>query len=502
MSDESQTTRARTTGVKGSIAILAALGLCVAAVIVLGDGSVVLVLALFAVLGALYAMAKLSLRTSCLVLLFLGLTLENPPDQPAVGLWRSPLYIVGALMLAHLNLTIPVKALIFSGVDLILLYLAGIHLCRSIKGARVDAPGFVETPRAQIAAALLCVGSAAWVWIYGMASGGEFAPSLWQVQRVIYLPLVFLLFQAAFPGPPGHGALARTVVLAACVKALVAVYVRATVLPLPPASELPYATVHADSMLFAAVFCMFLIQLWERPNRHSLLWALLVLPILVAGMIANNRRLVWVEVAVALIVMFALTPRTRAKRKVTRTLLALVPVFALYIGIGWTATSSVFKPVQVMRSVVDSTSDKSTEWRDWENYNLFFTLRQNPLLGTGYGHPYVEKVRLPDISQAYALYRHIPHNSILGLWAYCGFVGFTGLWTLIVVGIFFAVRAYRGARNADDRIAALSAFSAILVYVVHCYGDMGLGTWTSVFLVGAALTVGPKLAVANGAWPA
>ncbi len=41
----------------------------------------------------------------------------------------------------------------------------------------------------------------------------------------------------------------------------------------------------------------------------------------------------------------------------------------------------------------------------------------------------------------------------------------------------------------------------IVIYEVHCYGDMGLGTWTSVFTVAPALAVVAQLAVATGAWP-
>ena len=92
-------------------------------------------------------------------------------------------------------------------------------------------------------------------------------------------------------------------------------------------------------------------------------------------------------------------------------------------------------------------------WRDLENYDLFYTLRHNPVLGTGYGHGYTEVVWLPDVSNAYALYRFLPHNSILGLWAYGGLVGFTALWTMLVVGVFLAARAYRHAvtRRRPDR---------------------------------------------------
>ena len=43
--------------------------------------------------------------------------------------------------------------------------------------------------------------------------------------------------------------------------------------------------------------------------------------------------------------------------------------------------------------------------------------------------------------------------------------------------------------------------SIIVVYLVYCYGDLGLGTWTSVFTVAPAFAIASKLAVTTGAWP-
>jgi hypothetical protein len=54
---------------------------------------------------------------------------------------------------------------------------------------------------------------------------------------------------------------------------------------------------------------------------------------------------------------------------------------------------------------------------------------------------------------------------------------------------------------ADDRMAALTAVSIIVVYLVYCYGDLGLGTWTSVFTVAPAFAIASRLAVTTGAWP-
>ena len=44
----------------------------------------------------------------------------------------------------------------------------------------------------------LSLASAAWMWIYGMIRADpDFANSLWQLQRVAYLPLLVFLFQFA-----------------------------------------------------------------------------------------------------------------------------------------------------------------------------------------------------------------------------------------------------------------------------------------------------------------
>jgi len=79
-------------------------------------------------------------RWPLLVTTFLALTLENPSDVPACGQWKSPLYDVGAVLLVHLNVTLPYKALFFSGLDLILVYLFSSLGSRSLTGSRIDRP--------------------------------------------------------------------------------------------------------------------------------------------------------------------------------------------------------------------------------------------------------------------------------------------------------------------------------------------------------------------------
>jgi hypothetical protein len=454
------------------------------------------------VLAAAHAAWVLPLRIPVLVVTFLALTLENPGDVPAAGLWRSPLYTFGALMMAHLNVTLPRhRSLLFSGLDVVLLLLGAIAVRRRLAHSPVDGDGHVPAAAPMRLFAAMTLAGAAWMWLYGMSRGGaDVASSLWQVQRVAYLPVVFWLAQGALRGPADLPVLGAVLIGAASVRAAMALFVYATV-PVPAGQVLPYATTHADSMLFAGSFAAIVVALIEGYGRRRALVATLVLPLITMAMVVNNRRIAWVELAWALVVVILSTRRTRLKRSLLRTAIVGSPLILAYVVAGWGSSAAVFRPLGIFRSVADSGVDASTGWRDWENYDLFYTLRQHPLLGTGYGHPFTEIAKLPDISSVYSLYAFIPHNSILGLWAYGGLVGFALQWTMLAVGLLLAARANRRAKYAVNRVAALVSIAIIVTYSVHCWGDMGLGTWTSVFTVGPALAIAAQTAVATGAWP-
>lgn len=463
-----------------------------------GNGNLGLALVPVALTVVVLLAFRAPLRHSLLVLAFLCLTLESPSEVPASGLWKSPLYTVGAVLLAHINLTLPVPALIFSGLDVALVVLALVWVVRRAMGVQVDTRGTLPAARPLVLAAVLCIATIFFVWGRGLLDdGADFRNSLWQVFRVIYLPSVFLLFCAGLRGPADARSLGTALVGAALVRALLAIYLRHL---FPDEKLMPHATVHADSMLFADACLVVLVSLFERLSPRNVLTALLTLPVLAWGMVANNRRLVWVELLAALLVLYLITPFTKLKKRIAQGLALSAPLLAVYIAVGWNSGAKVFAPVRTIRSVMDSEYDRSALWRDWENYNLFFTLRAHPVLGTGFGHGYVEVVKLPDISTFYDLYRYAPHNSVLGLVAYTGMVGFAGIWLFVPLGVFFAVRSYRFSRTPRERAAALATVGITVTYLVHCYGDMGLGTWASVFTVAPAFALMAKQAVATGAW--
>ena len=459
-------------------------------------------------LGA-YAMTRMTIRDSMLRLMFLALVLQDPNDGSPVQGWTPPFTGAGHALLEHLNAA--GRALgsfgwaSFSLMDLFLVTLIVIGYVRTYTRSRTDSTDRLPTPRPMLRLAQLALAGTLFTWFWGLATGGDFSKSLWQLNRVVYLPLLVYLFHLGLRGPQDLGALLKIVLSAAIYKSLLACYVTYSI-ELPPdpltgSTRPPYATSHQDSILFATAFITVLVLVLESigGRKRAIRLALLLLPILALGIWANNRRTAWVQGSVGFITVYLLASDNPMKRKIKRIGLAVAPLLAVYLSVGWEGGGgSLFKPVRILRSVVDAKSDGSSNWREFENFDLMQTLKAHPILGTGYGHGYFEVIKLPAVG--YDLELWCPHNTLLGIWAYAGVVGYTTLTLLWIAGVYFAVRAYNSATEPEVRAGALAILGATVVYVIQCWADLGLGTWIGVFIVSAAFVMAGKLAVYTGEW--
>ncbi|HET7543379.1 MAG TPA: hypothetical protein VFK05_26075 [Polyangiaceae bacterium] len=456
----------------------------------------------FVLILLILAMTRVPLRTSLLTLMFCVYTFDNPAEGFADGRWKSPVHEVGALLMNHINTRTGVKPLFMSGLDILLVALLIIANVRERSGSPIDRVGRVPTPRPMVKLVFVSYAGMLFTFLSGLLRGGDTSIMLWQMDRVMYLPLVFWLFNMGLRGPADHIALGKVLLAAGTIRALMATYVIHTVYEPPDENgiiaRLPYGTTHNDSMLFAMAFVVCLALAFTRAGKKYMKVVAVVLPILVLGMVSNHRRLVWVHVALVVGALYVVTPINAVKRKVQRIALMLTPIAVLYCLAGWNSGSSLFRPVQTLRSVVDSKSDGSTLWRDIENFDLVSTIKLNPVFGVGYGNAYLEIVQLPAVD--YPLEKYLPHNSILGLLSAAGYVGFAAMTMLWAVGAFFAMRGYYGAKTPIDRTASIVSFAGVLVYLIQCWGDLGLGSPNGVWLIAPSLAVAGKLAAATGEW--
>ncbi len=464
---------------------------------VIGNGNPVVAIAPVLLATALVVTWCVPIRVPLFVVIYFSLALDVTGEGP----YNSIFAPIGAVLATNLNKSIPLDFLTLPGVAVIFAYLLVIHIHRRIRGVRTDSMSCAAVPRVSLQSWIVSCLAVVALCAYGFKGGGDLQMAKVQVQTFLLVLLVAYLSAVSLRGVRDYRLLGGLILTAACSKALYAILIVATVPPPfdAPNGRLAYATTHGDSMLFATASVMLIIAFAERPVRRIGWLCVALLPLLMWGMVANNRRLVWVEMAAGLLVYWMMSRRSQLKRFMVRGLIAAIPLIVVYVGVGWNSKAKVFAPVQTFRSVGDSEVDASTLYRDLENYNLLATMRINPIGGTGFGHPFAEPVTLPDIS-FFKEYRYMPHNSLLGLWAFCGPMGFTGLWLVFVVGVFLAARSYNTTRLADERIAAFMAIAAIVIYAIQCWGDIGFSERKSIFLVGPALAVAGQLAMSTGAW--
>jgi len=468
------------------------------AAVVVSNGSPAVALAPCLVAVLVGVVWVVPLRVPMLTLLALSWTVEIAGDAFACNLVQTPLRVVGTLLFAKLNLSIPVDALVVSGFDLLLLLFALVIVYRHSTRSPIDRIGWLQAPRPIWQFAVLSLVAILWMTFFGMVRGGSFRFALWQITKHLYLPLVYLLMAEALRGPADAVVVGRVVLGAGIFRSVEAMILRRM---FPSTDIFPHAVTHHDSVLFATCIAILLAILLEQPTRRALKICALLLPVFLGGLIANHRRLAWTELAAVAAFFFLITPRGRFKRFVLRSLVVSSVPLLIYGAVGWNSQHSPFGPVRMFRSLFDANVDSSTRWRDFENYDLVTTYSKSPLVGSGFGHPFVEEVKLPDITKDYELEPYIPHNSVLGLWAFGGLVGFALLWAIYPVGMFFTVRAYRSSRTPIERITALGAAAVQICYLMQGYGDLGFGTWGPVFTVATAYALVGKICVANGAWP-
>jgi len=479
-------------------ASLLAMGAATVGALVAGGGNPVLALLPVALIALLWGMAMAPLRWSASILVLLVLSLEVSSD--ASGLWHTPLAVLGDILHDNLERSAKIPGMILSGLDGLALYLLGVSIYRRAKGSTLDMKGFVPAPTVIIAFLLLFVGGVLYADALGIARGGSVA--FWKLRHLVQIPLLFLVFQASFRGPSDYSLVGRLVILAASLKALLAIYVQHVVAPELTGGEMLYATNHGDSILFCLAAFILVANVAEREDRRSTLNAAIFLPLILAGLGENARRTAWVMLAMALVAAYAMGRPRPWKRALTRVALVAIPLLLLYVAIGWDHSSSVFAPVRILRSLADSQLDSSTRWRDVENWNIAMSIREHPLLGLGLGHEYTEFVRGDDISAIFADFKGWPHNSVLGLLLFAGPIGFTAIWSLFGCVVFLALRSYRMARSPDDRTTAMTCVATVIVSSVFAFGDTGAHHMQYRVLIALALAVSGKLAVVTGAWPA
>lgn len=468
----------------------------------LGGGLIHPIVALAPVLGfaVLWVILKVPIRYPVLGVTYLVLASDYVAERPQSGLWESPLFPIGELLFAQLSYITKIGALRFPLIDALIVGLLGLAMYRRVVKSTIDPPT-PPMPRPLALVTLLSVVGIMYMEVRGIARGGDFKNSLWQWHQAAMMPLIVAMYHYALRGPQDWPVVAKVVIAAGITKALIGSYFALVIVP-ALGVFVEYTTAHSDSMTF--IFCVLVVltRFLEKPKAAHLVRALGVLIIIITGMVFNDRRLAYVSLVGCLLAGFLISPWTPLKRLFMRSLPFIGPFIAVYMAVGWNRPTGVFAPVETIKSLVEGQGGEGQwDYRDIENWNVIVTWAQFPILGTGYGHEFLEPMPLPDISFVFPTYRFHPHNSLLGLLAFGGMLGYTLVWMYLVGTVYLTVRAYHRSHASEDRACALVIVGMVASYINQVFGDMGIISYICTFLISICVAMAGKLAVYTGAWP-
>jgi hypothetical protein len=228
--------------------------------------------------------------------------------------------------------------------------------------------------------------------------------------------------------------------------------------------------------------------------------SLLLFALLGLAVLFTPRRMSWVWLAMGIVVLLALMPPSRQKRRTMRFVYAIAPVLLLYVVVGWGRTGRMFKPLQSF-ATVSTQEDASTKARNVENLGLIATANaNNSMLGSGWGHPYIEVSNKYTIAQYFPLWQYVPHNSILGLLAFTGWLGFSGYWLVYPTTMFFNARLAKFGNTPAARQVGLIGAIQLVVCANQFYGDMGIYYAKSVYMLAMGYAIALRLPLAAEVW--
>ena len=225
--------------------------------------------------------------------------------------------------------------------------------------------------------------------------------------------------------------------------------------------------------------------------RTRLAYALFaVQPIILAAQFLSNRRVGFIALAVTLVVIMALLFFSHPRRVATLAALGAIAVVS-YTLVFWEAEGPLAEPVRAVRTIVEPSSlplvdQFSNTWRDIENENIAFTVKQLPLTGVGLGQRYLFEREPSEVPFEY--WRFITHNAPLWLWLKAGPLGAFALWFLVARVLLVSAALYRRVREPSLQLVIALPIALVVSQIVFSSVELGL-TYSRTMLV-LGVTIG------------
>ena len=326
---------------------------------------------------------------------------------------------------------------------------------------------------------------------HGATSGGDVKTIVLEIRPFWYLFVGYLLAYNTVTRREHVSAFFWVVILGAGVKALQGTYITFVVLHGDLAGYNEIMS-HEESFFWVALLLLIFLFALHHHRRGQLIAALALTPFVGISLVANNRRADYVALLVAILVAWVLLIAIRPSGQ--RAKLAAGLVVCLLLGTAYVAAFShsggaFAQPARAVISTIhpdtaDARDYSSNLYRQIENADLKFTIKQSPIIGYGFGKPFLQPVLLPNILELDPYYLFVPHNTIYWVWMRLGFVGFLALWYLFGSIIVRGCQIARRLRDPYLQLVAVYVVAITFMEVILAYADYQLFFYRNVIYLG------------------
>lgn len=335
--------------------------------------------------------------------------------------------------------------------------------------------------------------------LHGLASGGTFRIIVLEVRPWWYLFVTYILAYNIVTDVKHVRNIIWITVLGTAIKGFQGVYIVYAYLG-GQVSGHNEIMAHEQSFFFVLVLTLFVMLFLHHFQRGLFFVILLSLPAILLALVANNRRADYVALLMGIGVVWALTilVKPESRRKLVPVLIVCAVLGAGYVVAFQKSSGSLGEPARAVVSVFSTNAEDARDaasnlYRNIENYDLKYTEAQSPLLGYGFGKPFLQPVMLADVLELDPYYLYIPHNNVLWIWMRLGPLGYGALWYLIGSAVVSGCIIARRLKNQQLQFFAIFAIATLMMEVILAYGDYQFFFYRNMIFVGVVLGILMKL---------
>ena len=331
------------------------------------------------------------------------------------------------------------------------------------------------------------LGAALYAELLGLARGGVFHISLWELRPFLYLAVSYLLAAQLLTSRSALQAVLWGIVIGTGWMAILGAERTINTLNVFPR---PDALLEHDEAFFFGLFLLLTVALWVYGQRGWLRRvATALLPLVIVADFGNNRRAAWVIIPAMLValVVVAYTRMPDRRRAIVVIASSVGVVLAAYVIAFHNSSGIIASPAHGIWSQIrpDPRDYASNLYRQIENINLGLDIKAAPQ-GEGFGVPLQHPIPVFDASRIDPLINFIPHNTVLYVWLRMGMLGAVAFWFLIGAAVVAACRLAR----LEDRWYGLYGtlvICAVIGWLADGWLDKGLVSFRIDILMGCLL---------------